>query len=440
MRSRVLALGALALSGGLAWLAIVNVLAARALQALIVTSIGYVSYLAWRGWHAIRDARASAAPLRGSLPWVTVVVPARDEETVIADVVADVLAQEYADESGPRFDVLVVDDGSADGTADAARDAAGAGPAAAEARFDVVRREPGRGPRTKGAALAFAHPHVRGEVVAVVDADSMLAPEYLAVAMSGWARDPTAAALQTRRAELNAGRGWLQAAQDEEQLMDLASQCGRWVTDGTAELRGTGMFLRRATLEAVGGWDPLALTEDLEISTRLAAAGERITIAPEAVVREEAVERIGALWAQRMRWAEGSVRRLIDHGPRLLAGARLPLKKRVDFLVFTTEFVVPPLFLASIAAGLITILLPQPADWTVPVTLFIGYGLGTFLLAAAGLAATGTHGWQVVGRATRGSLFLSHWLLVVPLALLKIAIGPPSREFARTPRAPHRDR
>jgi 1,2-diacylglycerol 3-beta-glucosyltransferase len=152
------------------------------------------------------------------------------------------------------------------------------------------------------------------------------------------------------------------------------------------------------------------------------------------------VERIGALWAQRMRWAEGSVRRLIDHGPRLLADGRLPLRKRLDFLLFTTEFVVPPLFLTSIVASLFTIALPGPADWTVPVTLFIGYGLGTFMLAAAGLSATGTRGWAVVGRATRGSLFLSHWLLVVPLALLKIAVGPPAREFARTARVVHRDR
>jgi cytochrome bd-type quinol oxidase subunit 1 len=88
----------------------------------------------------------------------------------------------------------------------------------------------------------------------------------------------------------------------------------------------------------------------------------------------------------------------------------------------------------------VTIVLPGPADWTVPVTLFIGYGLGTFMLAAAGLAATGSRPSTVLGRATRGSLFLSHWLVVVPLALLKIAIGPPTREFARTPRAVDRDR
>jgi cellulose synthase/poly-beta-1,6-N-acetylglucosamine synthase-like glycosyltransferase len=200
------------------------------------------------------------------------------------------------------------------------------------------------------------------------------------------------------------------------------------------------MFLRRAALEAVGGWDPVTVTEDLEMSTRLAAAGEHITIAPEAVVREEAVESLSGLWSQRMRWAEGSVRRLIDHGPGLLADGRLALRKRLDFLLFTTEFVVPPLFLTSIVAGLVTIALPGPADWTVPVTLFIGYGLGTFMLAAAGLAATGWRLSTVIARATRGSLFLSHWLVVVPLALLKIAIGSPTREFARTPRAVHRDR
>jgi 1,2-diacylglycerol 3-beta-glucosyltransferase len=438
MRSRLLAAGVLALTGALAWLAVVNVVAARALQALILISLGYVSYLAWRGWQTIRDATAGARRATGELPWITVVVPARDERTVIADVVSDVLAQDYADARGPRFDLLVIDDGSSDGTeatASAAAKAVGAGD-----RFRVVRREPGSGPRTKGAALAHAHASVRGEIVAVLDADSLLAPDYLSVTLAAWARDPGAVALQTRRSEFNAPRGWLPAAQDEEHLMDLASQCGRWATDGTAELRGTGMFLRREALDAAGGWDSVTVTEDLEISTRLVAAGEHITMAPEAEVREEAVERIGALWAQRMRWAEGSMRRLIDHGPGLLADSRLTLKKRLDFLIFTTEFVVPPLFLTSIAASIVTILLPRPADWTVPVTLFIGYGLGTFLLAWAGLAATGTRGWAVAGRATRGSLFLSHWLLIVPLALLKIAVGPPSREFARTPRAALRDR
>jgi 1,2-diacylglycerol 3-beta-glucosyltransferase len=442
MRTRLLAILGLALSGALAWLAVVNVVAARALQVLIAVSVAYVAYLGVRGWATIRRARANAAPAAAPLPWVTVVIPARDEEPVIGDAVRDVACQEYADERGPRFDLLVIDDGSSDRTAEAAAAALGSAgvPDGMSGRFEVVRREPGDGPRTKGAALAHAHPRVRGEVVAVLDADSMLGPGYLALAMGAWDRDPAAAALQTRRTELNASRGWLPGAQDDEQLMDLASQCGRWVTDGTAELRGTGMFLRRGVLERVGGWDRHSVTEDLEVSTRLAAAGEHVTLAPEAVLREEAVETLGPLWRQRMRWAEGSVRRLNDHGPSLLLDGRLPLGKRLDFLLFTAEFVVPPLFVWSIVASVITILLPRPADWTVPATLFVGYGLGTFLLASAGLLATGVSGWPAVGRAARGALFLSHWLVIIPLALAKVAFGPHSREFAVTPRQAHRDR
>jgi 1,2-diacylglycerol 3-beta-glucosyltransferase len=439
MRSRLLASGVLLFSVALAWLAVLQTVAARLLQLVILVSIVYVSYLAWKGFQTIRTARREASapwPGDGEPPVVTVVVPARDEAPVIADLLADLAAQDYAVAGRPAFDVLVIDDGSLDGTGEVAR-AAGA---AFGERFQLVRREPGSGPRTKGAALAAAHHLVRGEVVAVLDADSRLEADYLARAMRAWGRDPAAAALQTRRTEMNRRRGWLPGAQDEEQLMDLASQCGRWATDGTAEVRGTGMFLRRDVLERVGGWHESHITEDLELSTRLADAGERVTLAPEAVVREEAVETLAGLWQQRMRWAEGSMRRLIDLGPGLLANRRLPLQRRLDFLLFMTEFMVPPLFVATIAASMLTVVLPGYADWTVPATLFAGYGAGTFLLAAAGLAATGERGWRVIGRAVRGSLFLSHWLVVVPIALLKIAVAAPTTEFSRTPRSPHRDR
>lgn len=216
--------------------------------------------------------------------------------------------------------------------------------------------------------------------------------------------------------------------------MDMASQCGRWATDGTAELRGNGMFVRRAALEAVGGWDERAITEDLDLSTRLAEAGERVALAPEAEVREEAVEHLRPLWRQRQRWAEGSLRRLMEVGPRLVLNSRLPLGRRLDFIVFVGEFVIPPLFATATAASLLTVALPRPADWSVPIALLLGYGLGTFLLGLAGIAAHGVHGWALLGRATRGALFLSHWLLVIPAALLRICFGPRTVAFAQTPR------
>ena len=78
------------------------------------------------------------------------------------------------------------------------------------------------------------------------------------------------------------------------------------------------MFVRREALEAVGGWSERALTEDLELSTRMATHGRHVTLAPEVEVNEEAVETLGALWRQRLRWAEGSMRRLLEHAPGML--------------------------------------------------------------------------------------------------------------------------
>ncbi len=434
MTARLLAGGILLASGAIAWLAISFAIVARVLQAAIALSLVYVAYLAWRGFQAMRMARTSiAAPQRRSTPWVTLVVPARNEAPVIGRTVACLARQTYRQGEELRFDVVVVDDGSADDTGALARAAGAVEPD----RVSVVRREPGDGPRTKAAALNFAHPHCRGEVIGILDADAQVDSEFVSLIMEAWLADPDAAAIQAQRRATNVDHGWMAAAQDEEQLMDMASQCGRRATDGTAELRGNGMFVRRESLESIGGWNPTALTEDLDLSTRLVAAGERIALAPQAEVGEEAVVTLLALWQQRLRWAEGSLRRLMEIGPGLLRASRVPFGRKLDFLAFTGEFLIPPLFVTTSVASLLTIPLPRPADWSVPLSLFVGYGIGTFLLAVAGLAAQGAHGPRLLGRALRGSLFLSHWLLVVPAALVRIALGRPVTSFVQTPRLGH---
>jgi 1,2-diacylglycerol 3-beta-glucosyltransferase len=436
MATRLAAAGFLFAAALIAWVTITVPVAARLLQLTIGLSIVYVALLALRGGRVMR--RSIVGPAAAShdvpAPFVTIIVPARNEATVVAATVRDLCGQVYGGRSTPNFEVVVVDDGSSDGTGDAAGAAA-----AGASQVRILRREAGSGPRTKGAALAFAMPFARGDVIGAVDADSVLAPDFLATALAAWRHDPNAAGLQVARRADNANRSWLTAAQDEEQVMDMASQCGRWAIDGTAELRGNGMFVRRSALDAVGGWSEGALTEDLDLSTRLATAGEHVTLAPEATVREEAVEQGVALMRQRLRWAEGSLRRLLDHGPSLVFGNQ-PLARKADFLAFTGEFLLPPLFVATILASLVTVPLPQPADWSVPASLFAGYGAGSVLLALAGLSANGVGGLALIGRSLRGALFLSHWLLVVPVALARIAVQPRPSTFMQSPRAGRRDR
>jgi 1,2-diacylglycerol 3-beta-glucosyltransferase len=430
MGSRLLAFLLLLASALVAWLAVTLTPIGRLVQLAVILSIVYVGYLAFHGYRVVRAALQRAASGAGiptgradGLPWVSLVIPARDEAPVIGDLLADLAALNYHARGAPHYDVLVVDDRSTDGTAEIVR-AAG---------VPLLVRPPEAGPHTKGTALAVAEP-LRGDIVGVLDADSRVEPDLLERVMNAWRTDAAAAAIQVQRRPYNADVSWLTGGQADEQLMDLASQCGRWATDGTAELRGNGMFVRREVLERVGGWERTALTEDLELSTRLAAAGEHVAIAPAAVIGEEAVVTLRALWRQRLRWAEGSLRRLMEHAPRLLLGS-LPLGRKLDFLAFVGEFVIPPVFVGAFLAALVATPSGR-ADWSIPVSLFVAYGFGTFLLGLAGLAAVGVRGGELLQRSARGALFLSHWLLVIPAALALIAVGRRQIDFVKTPRAP----
>jgi cellulose synthase/poly-beta-1,6-N-acetylglucosamine synthase-like glycosyltransferase len=97
-------------------------------------------------------------------PTVTLIVPAYDEEQVIAAKVADALALDYPRQ---RLQIVVASDGSTDATAEGAR-AAGA---------DLVLELP---PAGKVAALNAAVERATGELLAFSDANCAWAPDALA--------------------------------------------------------------------------------------------------------------------------------------------------------------------------------------------------------------------------------------------------------------------
>jgi cellulose synthase/poly-beta-1,6-N-acetylglucosamine synthase-like glycosyltransferase len=97
------------------------------------------------------------------LPTVSLIVPAYDEEEVIADKVANALALDYPRE---RLQVVVASDGSSDATAERARDAGA----------DLVLELP---PGGKVAALNAGAEQASGELLAFSDANSVWAPDAL---------------------------------------------------------------------------------------------------------------------------------------------------------------------------------------------------------------------------------------------------------------------
>jgi 1,2-diacylglycerol 3-beta-glucosyltransferase len=355
---------------------------------------------------------ADAATDRASsdLPSVSVLVPAHDEENVIANTLRRVLALRY-----PRLEVIVIDDASTDRTGEIAR------------RFPVrviSRRDPLH--RGKADALNAGLAASRGDVVCVFDADSEMAPDFLLHAVAPLA-DPRVCGVQGQVRMYNRERNALTRVQDDEFAIHIELlQLGRERLHGACALGGNGQLTRRSALEAVGGWSPSALTEDLDLTVRLYLAGcGRIVHATRAVVWQEAVPTVGALVRQRTRWAEGILRCFGEHAGALLRAGRMPFALRLDACVALFSVFLPILGATGILLGLFGSLPGLEVRGLPP---GIAYGL-TFLPLAAVAMGTVAVSWKRDRRVTLWPallyvVYLLHWLPAFACALVNVARGP----------------
>jgi hypothetical protein len=373
------------------------------------------------------ESAAEALDAAATPPTFTVLVGARDEAKVLPRLVRDVAGQSYRSATGePLFELIVVDDRSLDGSGQVV--AAAAREFGIERVTRVIRREGDGLPDGKGAALTAAQPDVcRGDVVLVLDADARIEPCFLRRAAGYFAAG--ANAVTARRRILDADIGWLAGAQADEQNMDGELNRGRWAMGGCSEFRGNGIMIRRELLAAAGGWRAAALTEDIDLSSRVAAlTGERVAWALDAEVWEEPVRSLSGLWQQRLRWAEGGFRRAFEHGPAVISSTRLSARSRLDFVAYVGQLAVPAVVAGAAAAAVVT------GRKRSLVALLAGYlgvsaGLGWDALRwerrADGRALGGA---ERARRSLRVSLFNGFWLAVVPRALLNIALrGGPVR-------------
>ncbi|TAK00276.1 MAG: glycosyltransferase family 2 protein [Chloroflexota bacterium] len=366
-------------------------------------------------------------------PTISVVVAGRDEANVLPQLVADVAAQDHRAADGrPRFELVVVDDRSTDGTAEVVH------AAAREHGIDdvttVIRREGTDLPDGKGAALTAAQPdRCRGDVVLVLDADARIGPGFLR-RLAGYVA-AGADAVTARRRILHADSSWLAGAQADEQNQDGELQRGRWASGGCSEFRGNGIALRRSLLASVGGWRARALTEDIDLSSRIAAAhGTTVAWALDLEVWEEPVRTWSGLWRQRLRWSEGGLRRILEHGPAVMRSPRLSFRARFDFAAYGAQLLAPPLIIGA-AAGAVGTGRPGTA-----------LALVATYLAAGGVLAFDALRWEVppggpplpiperLGRALRAAAFGVVWLGAIPGAMWRLGTR---RGHVRYDKMPH---
>jgi len=197
-------------------------------------------------------------------PLVSVLLPAFDAEPTLAPALQSVRRQ-----TEPRWECVVVDDGSEDGTPRTV-DAV----ATADERFVVVRT-PHRG---LAAALQTGLARCRGRFIARMDADDLMHRERLAIQVRALEADASLAAVGCHvrlfpRARL--GRGW----RSYERWLNAIDSAERVRTEAFVEcpVAHPSLMIRREPLVELGyrdrGWP-----EDYDLLLRLLARGHRVGV------------------------------------------------------------------------------------------------------------------------------------------------------------------
>ena len=238
------------------------------------------------------EERTSVEEPEDGWPGVSVLIPAYNEENVIATSVRAALAADY-----PNLEVLVLDDGSTDGTETAAVQAAGG-----DRRCRVIRDPVNHG---KADRLNFGFREAQHELVAVIDADTHLHPEALKLVVTRMRRSPMVAAVAGAPHVTNRGRLLLAM-----QVLEAATIIGlmrrtQSLTGRVGVVAGVLGLFRRDRVLAVGGYDPRMATEDVDLSWKLLLAGWETVYEPHALVGMQVPSTLRALWEQRTRWARG---------------------------------------------------------------------------------------------------------------------------------------
>jgi GT2 family glycosyltransferase len=299
---------------------------------------------------ASEGPRSRREPAVGAAPFISVIVPVRNEEAFIGDTLEQLLNQHYDPE---RFEVLVADGGSTDDTR--------AVVAAMRREYPNLRllENPGR---WSSAGRNVAVRAARGELVLLIDGHCEVeGPGYLAELADAFARSGADCVGRPQPLDVR-GATPLQRAVALARSSRLGHHPASHIwsdREGFVPPQSVAVAYRRSVFERVGLFDEsFDACEDVELNHRAARAGMRCFFTPRVRVRYHPRDSLGGLFRQMVRYGRGRVRLLRKHPD-----------------TFSVPGFVPAAFLAGVVFG------PLLAFWSAWLGVLYAGVLGAYALA-----------------------------------------------------------
>lgn len=331
-----------------------------------LTVFGYMNYI-----HSLKEKNI-IDQLDIELPSCAILVPAHNEETVIAKTVEAMLALEYPE---GKLEVIIINDGSSDRTKEIVESYI----PTSNGRLRLFNVRPGEGGKGKSRALNLGIKETKAEIIAIYDADNTPDAKALKYLVSQLVLHEELGAVIGKFRTVNKNQTLLTRFINVETLsFQSMLQAGRWQMHNIATLPGTNFAMRASLIEELGGWDEDALTEDSELSIRIYELGYKIKFLPYAITYEQEPPYWGVWIRQRVRWVRGNnyvITKFAREIPRM-KNRRLAFDLFYTmslYYIFFVAIMLSDLIFVLSAAGVISIPLhgPYTTVWIMAFVLFI---------------------------------------------------------------------
>ncbi len=276
------------------------------------------------------------------LPRVAVLIPAYNEETVIARTIRSVMMSNYK-----NLRVIVIDDGSKDRTFEVATEAY---PKEIESGRLVILTKPNGG---KAEALNFALEHLDEEIYVGIDADGVIAHDAIGRLVCHFANPKIGAVAGNAKVgnRVNLWTRWqaleyITSQNFERRALDLF--------DVVMVVPGAIGAWRTSAVRAGGGYHSNTVAEDADLTMNLLEQGFSVIYEDQALAFTEAPINADGLMRQRFRWSFGILQAVFKHRGAITRRRAMGLFALPNIVIFQILLpLVSPLIDLMFVAGLV---------------------------------------------------------------------------------------